>query len=95
VSIALLEEQNQVKDFWTRNAVQAVLEYPVPPFHEVEVVVRGRWSRTLLFIFHDSIGKLRDFSAILDRRDFRAKEFCNCVIFTWRNFSRRSNGLAG
>jgi hypothetical protein len=35
VSIALLEEQNQVKDFWTRNAVQAVLEYPVPPFHEV------------------------------------------------------------
>jgi hypothetical protein len=87
--LIFLKSQNQLDDVWTRNAVQAVLEYPVPPLHEV---VRAWWSnRALLFILHESIRKLRDFSANLDRRDFCAKEFCNCVIFTWR----RSNGLAG
>jgi hypothetical protein len=39
--------------------------------------------------------KLRDFIAILDRRDFCAKGFCDCVIFTLRDFRQRSNGLAG
>jgi hypothetical protein len=65
-------------------------------FHpSTKLFVLGRSSRALLFIFHDSIEKLRDFSANLDHWDFRAKEFCNCVIFTRRNFSWRSNGLAG